>query len=260
VKPVFLMRRVLILLAAGPLAGLAALSSSSSPIAAAAVTHGALHPGAGAFSALVQSTNWSGVAVTGGAYTRATGSWVVPTVKVTKGNRYAADWVGIGGYSSGDLIQAGTSEEIVSGHANYYAWTEILPAPESKISGFAVHPGDSMTVDVAEASVGSWTITVSDQTTAQVFTKNLSYASTNSSAEWVHEAPTVGGAQARLASTSKATFDHGTVNGSTVIGSAGTNHEIELVGSTRATPSGLDSDRDGFAVADGSRAPPPPSS
>jgi hypothetical protein len=91
-------------------------------------------------------------------------------------------------------------------------------------------------------------------------TKNLSYASTNSSVEWIHEAPTVGGAQARLASTSKATFDHGTVNGSTVIGSAGTIHEIELVGSTRATPSGLDSDRDGFAVADGSRAPPPPSS
>jgi hypothetical protein len=214
---------------------------------------------AGADSALVQSTNWSGVAVTGGAYTRATGSWVVPTVKVTKGNRYAADWVGIGGYSSLDLIQAGTSEEIVSGHANYYAWTEILPAPESKIS-LAVHPGDSMTVDVAEASVGSWTITVSNQTTAQAFTTNLSYASTNSSAEWVHEAPTVGGAQARLASTGKATFDHGTVNGSTVIGSAGTNHEIELVGGTRATPSGLDSDRDGFAVADGSRAPPPPSS
>ncbi len=258
-KPGFLMRRVLILLAAGPLAGLAALSSSAPPIAAAAVTHGALHPVAGAVSALVQSTNWSGVAVTGGAYTRATGSWVVPTVKVTTGNRYAADWVGIGGYGSGDLIQSGTSEEIVSGHANYYAWTEILPAPESKIS-LAVRPGDSVTVDVAEASLGSWTITVSNHTTAQVFAKNLSYASTNSSAEWIHEAPTVGGVQARLASTSKATFDHGTVNGSTVIGSAGTNHEIELVGSTRATPSGLDSDRDGFAVADGSRAPPPPSS
>jgi hypothetical protein len=254
------MRRALMVLAVGPLAGLAALFSSSSPIAAAAVTHGALHPVTGAVAALVQSTNWSGVAVTGGAYTRATGSWVVPTVKVTKGNRYAADWVGIGGYSSGGVIQAGTSEEIVGGHANYYAWTEILPAPEAKISGFVVHPGDSMTVDVAEASLGAWAITVSNHTTAQVFTKNLSYASTNSSAEWIHEAPTVGGAQARLASTSTATFDHGTVNGSTAIGSAGTIHEIQLVSATRATPSGLDSDRDGFSVADGSRAPRPPSS
>jgi hypothetical protein len=260
VKPGFLMRRALILLAAGPLAGLAALSSSSSPIAAAAVTHGSLHHVSGAISALVQSSNWSGVAVTGGSYTRATGSWVVPTVKVTTGNRYAADWVGIGGYSSGDLIQAGTSEEIVGGHTNYYAWTEILPAPEVKISGFVVHPGDSMTVDVAEASLGAWTITVSNHTTAQVFTKNLSYASTNSSAEWIHEAPTVGGTQARLASTSAANFDHGTVNGSIVIGSAGTIHEIQLVGATRATPSGLDSDHDGFRVADGSRAPRPPAS
>jgi len=78
VKPGFLMRRVLILLAAGPLAGLAALSSSAPPTAAAAVTHGALHPVTGAVAALEQSTNWSGFAVTGGAYTRATGSWVVP--------------------------------------------------------------------------------------------------------------------------------------------------------------------------------------
>jgi hypothetical protein len=259
VKPGFLMRRALILLAAGPLAGLAALSSSS-PIAAAAVTHGSLHHVSGAISALEQSSNWSGIAVTGGSYTRATGSWVVPTVKVTKGNRYTADWVGVGGYSGGDLIQAGTSEEIVGGHTDYYAWTEILPAPEVKISGFVVHPGDSMTVDVAEASLGAWTITVSNHTTAQVFTKNLSYASTNSSAEWIHEAPTVGGTQARLASTSAANFDHGTVNGSIVIGSAGTIHEIQLVGATRATPSGLDSDRDGFSVADGSRAPRPPAS
>ena len=252
------MRRTFIL-AAAPLA-VAAVLSTAPGVATAAVTHGAFHRASPSISGLEQSTNWSGVAVTGGTYTRATGSWVVPTVKITSGNRYAADWVGIGGYSTQDLIQSGTSEESVSGHANYYAWTEILPAPEVKISGFAIHPGDSMTVDVNQLSLGSWRITVTNHTTGHVFTKNLNYASTHASAEWIHEAPTVGGGQARLATTTNANYDHSTVNGSTVIGSAGTRHEIQLVGPTYSTPSLLDSDNDGFAVKDGKTAPPPPPS
>jgi hypothetical protein len=253
------MYRKLILAMALPLATAGVLATSPSG-SAAALTHGLFHSAPGATKALEQSSNWSGVAVTGGSYTRATGSWIVPKVKITTGNRYAADWVGIGGYSTNDLIQAGTSEESIGGHANYYAWTEILPAPESQISGFAVHPGDSMTVDVNQVSVGNWTITVTDHTTGQTSTKNLNYASTHASAEWIHEAPTVGGGQARLASTSIAKFDPNTVNGSTVIGSAGTLHEIQLVGPTDATPSSLDSDHDGFRVKDGATAPSPPKS
>lgn len=234
---------------------------ATSPTApAATLSHARFHSAPGATKALEQSSNWSGVAVTGNTYTRATGSWVVPKVKITSGNRYAADWVGIGGYSTNDLIQAGTSEESVGGHANYYAWTEILPAPELQITGFAVHPGNSMTVDVNQVSAGSWTITVTNHTTGQTFTKNLNYVSTHASAEWIHEAPTVGGGQARLASTSIATFDPGTVNGATVIGSAGTLHEIQLVGPTKATPSNLDSDHNGFSVKDGGTAPSPPPS
>ncbi len=250
------MRRVVTMAAA---LGAAGSALAASPVQPAALTHAAFHPAAWA-SALEQSSNWSGAAVTGGSYTRVTGSWVVPKVKVTSGNRYAADWVGIGGYSTGDLIQAGTSEESVGGRANYYAWTEILPAPEVRISGMAIHPGDSMTVDVNQVSVGAWTITVSDHTTGASFTKNLTYASTHTSAEWIHEAPTVGGGQARLASTSAVGFDHGTVNGSTVIGNAGTLHEIQLVGPTYATPSRLDTDGDGLTVADGTAVPQPPSS
>jgi len=64
--------------------------------------------------------------------------------------------------------------------------------------------------------------------------------------------------------TTNVDFDHGTVNGSTVIGSAGTLTKIVLTGAvpsdTHATPSKLDSDKDGFAVADGTKAPPPPAS
>jgi hypothetical protein len=106
-------------------------------------------------------------------------------------------------------------------------------------------------------------VVVTNATESESFTKNLNYNSGEASAEWIHEAPQLGSIQ-DLASTTNADFDHGTVNGSTVIGSAGTQHRIQLVGAapgdTKATPSKLDSDKDGIAVADGTRAPQPPAS
>lgn len=251
------MRRFLIVLLAAATVSAALLATSLSS-GAAAVTHGRLEARGVSTSGLERSSNWSGDAVTGGAYTHVTGSWIVPKVKVTKTNRYAADWVGIGGYSSNDLVQSGTAEQSVNGHATYYAWTEILPASESKLAGFTVHAGDAITDDVNEVAASSWVITVTNHATGAVATRNLQYTSTHSSAEWIHEAPTVGFGQSHLASSSKAVFDLGTVNGSTVIGSAGTLHEIQLVGATDATPSALDGDHDGFAVADGASSPSPP--
>jgi hypothetical protein len=250
-------RRIFIALSAGATVLVAALSAPA-PAGASTVTHGRLLQHQTSASSGEKSSNWSGDVVTGGTYTRVTGSWVVPKVKVTKTNRFAADWVGIGGYSTGDLVQSGTAEQSVNGHASYYAWTEILPASESRLTGFSVHPGDSITDDVDQVSSGSWVITVTNHTTGAVAITNLQYASTQLSAEWIHEAPTVGSGQARLASTSNAVFDLGTVNGSTPIGTAGTLHEIQLVGATDATPSALDGDQDGFAVADGRSAPKPP--
>jgi hypothetical protein len=253
------MRRTTLALAVGWLAIPIALASTTNGVAA--IGHSAFHPSAAqGRQALLQSTNWSGVADTGGTYTSVTGSWKVPTVKAASGNRFASDWVGIGGFSTGDLIQAGTSEQRVGGVNQYNAWTEILPASEVVIPGFTIHPGDAMTVTVKKGTGNSWTITVKDATSGHTFTKHLTYASCLCSAEWIHEAPTVNGTQSRLASTTNAVFDPGFVNGTTVIGSGGTVNRIQLVGPTDATPSNLDSDHDGFQVKDGSAVPSPPAS
>ncbi len=134
------MRRVIMGITLTALGAAACLAGAPAG-ASAALTHGAVHAVSGSRSQLEQSSNWSGVAVTSGGYTRVTGSWVVPAVNVTRTNRYAADWVGVGGHSSQDLTQSGTSEESVSGRPNYYAWTEILPAAELRVSGFAVADG-----------------------------------------------------------------------------------------------------------------------
>lgn len=253
------MRRITLALAVGWLAIPMALAGATTGVAA--ISHGVLHVnGAQTRQALLQSSNWSGVADTGGTYNSVKGSWKVPTVTAAPGNRYASDWVGIGGFSTGDLIQAGVGEQFANGTASYFAWTEILPANEVVISGFAIHPGDAMTVSVKKGSGNHWTLVVKDATSGKTFTKHLTYASCLCSAEWIHEAPTVGGTQAVLATTTNVVFDPGLVNRTTVMGNGGTVNRIQLVGVTDATPSNLDSDNNGYQVADGSAVPPTPSS
>jgi Peptidase A4 family len=255
------MRRMTIALAVGWLAIPVALATTTTGIGA--ISHAVFHPATVQNGhALVTSSNWSGVADSGGTYTSVKGSWKVPAINSTSGgNRFASDWVGIGGYfgTPGDLIQAGTGEQVTGGVASYNAWTEILPRAEVPIPGFTVHPGDLMTVTIKKGAGKKWTIVVNDATSRKTFTKHLTYASCLCSAEWIHEAPFVGGSQATLASTTNAVFDPGFVNGVTVIGSGGTVNRIQLIGPTDATPSTLDSDNNGFQVADGSGVPPPPS-
>jgi hypothetical protein len=257
------MRRITLTVAAGSLAVAAALAGSPQG-AAAPLSHAAFaRAGAGTAGAL-QSENWSGYAVTGQKYAQVAGSWSVPTVIAKPGSRYASDWVGIGGLKSADLIQAGTTEQYVKGHASYNAWTEILPQSETLIPGFTVRPGDAITVDITRGSGKAWTMVVTDSTRSETYRVTVNYSSRENSAEWIHEAPEVNGTIVDIASTTNVDFDHGTVNGSTVIGNAGTLHKIVLVGAvpsdTKATPSVLDSDEDGFAIADGTKAPPPPPS
>jgi hypothetical protein len=247
----------------GCLAAIAAFAGASKGVAAP-LSHSAFHGVGSANAGKLKSSNWSGYVVTGQKYAQVAGSWSVPTVVATPGSRYASDWVGIGGFKTGDLIQAGTTEQYVNGHATYNAWTEILPASESILPGFTVQPGDAITVTIVKGSGKSWTMTVTDSTRTETVSRTVTYNSLEKSAEWIHEAPEVDGTIVDIAATSNVDFDHGTVNGSTVIGSAGTLHEILLEGAspgdTKATPSALDSDKDGFAVADGSKAPPPPAS
>jgi peptidase A4-like protein len=257
------MRRMTLALAVGWLAIPMALASTTNGVAAAG--NGVFHPGSAlAKEALLQSFNWSGYADTGLTYTQVKGTWKVPTVKTQSGNKYASDWVGIGGFSDGTLIQAGTSEQSVGGVITYNAWTEIIPAPEVPIPGFTVHPGDSITVTVKKvAGVNQWSITVKDTTESETFTKGFTYASSEGSAEWIHEAPTVNGSQSVLALTNNVTFTADTLNGATKLASGGTVNEIQMITAAdkpEATPSAVSTKGDAFAVADGAKAPKAPTS
>ena len=90
------------------------------------------------------SHNWSGYAATNGQpYTAVTGTWTVPQLASGGAQGVGATWVGIGGVTSHDLIQAGT-QDVASGNgqSQYQAWIETLPQASRQVP-LAVAPGDS---------------------------------------------------------------------------------------------------------------------
>lgn len=150
----------------------------------------------------IHSTNWSGYAVTSKTHgiTGVSGSFVVPRVTSSHAG-FAATWAGIGGYRTHDLIQAGTGEDTKS-HGifgkQYFAWYELLPNSEQPLhhcSGDVhcrVTPGDRIAVTIRGVGSRRWTISVTNSGHWR-WTKQVHYNSSRSSAEWILEAPTVGG-------------------------------------------------------------------
>jgi hypothetical protein len=234
------------------------------------------HPDTGT---IVGSTNWSGYAQTpptGTGYRAIKAKFKVPTVTTGPGNQYSSDWVGIGGFNTGDLVQDGIEANNLNGTAQYRAWTEILPAPEVPLS-LVVHPGDVMKAIVKETSANTWVMKVKNLTTGASGSRTVTYASTHTSAEVIHERPTVCNpacSLADLAQTTNPVYDPALFSTAppgaptwrnffqTPAGS--TLYDILMLNNAQtaiiATPSNADADQDGFQVADGNTQPPPPSS
>jgi peptidase A4-like protein len=216
----------------------------------------------------VQSTNWSGFAVTGptNSVTDAKGSWIVPTIQGTcpSTNQYSSFWVGIDGYNSGTVEQTGTDSDCQGGTPTYYAWYEFYPHPSFIFSGLVIHPGDKMSAE-AQFSSKSFTVTITDTTTGASASKSARVSGAQrSSAEWIAEAPSSSGGILPLANfgtvsygtdnTGIASTCYATISGATgPIGSFNTAnvHQITMVtsgGATKAQPSALSSDGTSFTV------------
>jgi len=162
-----------------------------------------------------KSTNWSGSVVFPPATDPATwivGQWTVPHVVAPgSGNYYCAAWVGIDGDGSGDVLQAGTESEIVGGSHQTYAWWEWFPEYEVQIPNLAVLPGDVMYAMICVNSKTQASFFLQNATTRAyvAFTKNAPAGTqlVGNSAEWIVEAPTVGGGQSALAGYGMVYFD-----------------------------------------------------
>src|SRR5947209_3913616 len=105
------------------------------------------------------SVNWAGYITPAADVTSVSGEWTVPDAGMLPPG-VASTWVGIGGYTTSDLIQAGTIQDatplagIIDG-GNYAAWYEMLPDSPAYITGCAgdanctVGRGDLMQTTIA---------------------------------------------------------------------------------------------------------------
>lgn len=208
------------------------------------------------------SLNWSGYAVTpGSGITGVSSTFTVPSAGLVPPG-FAATWTGIGGYNTSDLIQAGTSEDSLPTNdvfgPQYNAWYELLPNSETPITGCSgdpnctVTPGDTVSVTINNVSGNTWDISITDAGHWS-WSLDVSYASSESSAEWILEAPTVA-AQTTLADVGTVAFGPTstyTAGGSTHTIASGDPTQIDMSPSpvgvvNEATPSALAADGQSF--------------
>jgi hypothetical protein len=198
------------------------------------------------------SSNWSGYGANGGKFTSVTGTWTVPTVAATATGADAT-WVGIGGLTSRDLIQAGTQAVVdASGTVEYSSWIEMLPA-SSRTVPLSVTAGDSVTVTLTQHDGNDWLIAIKNNTTGGTYSVTVQYSSSNSSAEWVQEAPSVGRGLVSLDQFGTVQFSGASAvrDGKTMSVSALGAKAITMIngqGQAIAQPSTLTSDGSGFSV------------
>jgi len=200
------------------------------------------------------SENWSGAVVFAGAspFTAITGTLTVPAVDaVAPGSWfYCAPWVGLDGDGSPDVCQAGVEIDIyIPGRngprgrgggiqAQCYAWWEWYPAPETEITNLAVAPGDMISVSLAVESPTTAKVTLANVTTglAVVDTMTAPPGSTvaGNCAEWIVEAPTVGGTQSAVADFGQVYIEGSATARDATVTLAGLASEIDMVSATGA--------------------------
>ena len=157
-------------------------------------------PTAGVDGGAQDSINWAGYAATGSTFTSVTGVWTVPSAHCPANkSQQAAFWVGIDGYSASDptVQQIGTDSDCTKGKGkraggpSYYAWFQMFPSPNFPLpqSSYPVAPGESITASVSAygpddllriTDIGKWSFST---------VQKSSITPSNSSAEWITEAP-----------------------------------------------------------------------
>jgi hypothetical protein len=123
-------------------------------------------------SGVSENSNWSGYAATGTDFSAISASWVVPTAlcdPTAAGTAEQFQWVGIDGFSSQTVEQAGTAVSCYQGVADYGVWYEMYGYPSPVNTGgwspslYPVAPGDAINSSVSVTN-GVWTLAVHDVT------------------------------------------------------------------------------------------------
>ncbi len=143
-------------------------------------------------SSIQSSQNWAGYVVSSGVYHSVSATWKVPDL--TSAGGVAAQWVGLGGVNSQDLLQTGTIEQQTGGATTAQVFVEELPQHAQNI--MTVPIGSTIAASIAPVTGTEWDlqVTATYQGKTQSKTVPMTVSSgyvqgMESSAEWIFEDP-----------------------------------------------------------------------
>lgn len=201
------------------------------------------------------SGNWSGGVVyapEGQSLKWIEGDWVVPNVDAPIAGQwfYCASWIGIDGDGSNDVFQAGVECEVYRNGNSItniiYPWWEWYPISEVQITNLTIRPGDMVTMLLCStqgAGSTSGTVFFTNRTTGASTSFGLTAPDgtklVGNCAEWIVEAPTVGGSQSSIADYGEVFFSicEGFTNKGTTI-NGGTGNTINMTAGGNTVSSG----------------------
>jgi hypothetical protein len=123
------------------------------------------------------------------------GEWFIPTVTPVpsepSGNQTIGFWVGIDGFTNGQVLQAGMAATVNGSNVTYWPWTEWYPLAPIQVNNFPIKAGDYLTVLVCAPSPTHGFCSMLNKTTNQAtsigITNPAGVSSAGATAEWIVE-------------------------------------------------------------------------
>jgi hypothetical protein len=158
------------------------------------------------------SGNWSGFVTTdlaaGEKFNLIEGEWTIPNAypnsSKADGTYLAFSWIGIDGWGSSDVLQAGTASQCnvsngVTTSQSAWPWFEWFPSYAMQFNNFSVKPGDTIWAEVyAESSTVGFAFLYNEGAgtyTSITFDAPSGTSLQGNSAEWILEDPSGGSSE-----------------------------------------------------------------
>ena len=148
----------------------------------------------------VWSPHWSGWMTYGSHITKVSTTLVVPTMATTNAaGQMASMWVGIDGFYSHQLLQAGVTEVSTPLGPEVFPWFEQLPQqPTASTVPMTVAQGQRVQVRLQQWIPGIWCVSMTNLDTGASWHTGVLYNGPLETADWVLEPPQSAGQPTQL--------------------------------------------------------------
>jgi hypothetical protein len=159
------------------------------------------------------SANWSGYVDlnnTGSpTYSGVIGQWTLPCTSKASTTAHALTWVGLGGWTDGNLWQGGTIDDYNWGQ---YLWWEAWPQNSIQaVTSIPLTCGDTIyaEADYNHTVSGQSYVYLQDVTSGHFFTQTFNFTPDRLTSEWIDERPGCGNQLTSLANFHQVSWQNG---------------------------------------------------